>query len=181
MVVKYCHHRCVLLGRYRPHHLKPQGSVIPWEELWKAPRFAAGPFPRNFYSDNPNRGTKRPFALVERGPLSIWLTFKQAQALKGNVRKDEHGTPIVFYKQHPECTKKDEECTGEDERVPFVLCHYTAFNVEQCDGRTLSEIGRSTTAPEIDENELGESIVTRWEIRRSRISIGRRSGKSSRG
>ena len=82
--------------------------------------------------------------------------------MKGNVRKGEHGTPIVFYKQHPECTKKDEECTGEDERVPFVLCHYTVFNVEQCDGLTLPEIEPPTTAPEIDEDELCESIVTGW-------------------
>ncbi len=32
----------------------------------------------------------------------FWLTFKQAQALKGNVRKGEHGTQIIFYKQLPE-------------------------------------------------------------------------------
>jgi antirestriction protein ArdC len=85
--------------------------------------------------------------------------------LKGNVRKGEHGTPIVFYKQLPEYTKKDEEGTGEDERVPFVLCHYTVFNVEQCDGLTLPEIEPPTTAPEIDEDELCESIVTGWENR----------------
>ncbi len=72
----------------------------------------------------------------------FWLTFKQAQALKGNVRKGEHGTQIIFYKQLPEYAKKDEEATGEDERVPFVLCHYTVFNVEQCDGLTLPEIRR---------------------------------------
>jgi antirestriction protein ArdC len=95
----------------------------------------------------------------------LWLTFKQAQALKCSVRKGEHGTPIVFYKQLSGYAKSDEEGTGEDERVPFVLCHYTVFNVEQCDGLTLPEIEQPTTAPEIDKGELCESIVTGWENR----------------
>jgi len=39
------------------------------------------------------------------------------------------------------------------------------FNVEQCDGLTLPEIEQPTTAPEIDEDEICESIVTGWENR----------------
>ena len=85
--------------------------------------------------------------------------------MKGRVRKGEHGTPIVFYKQLPERATKDEEATSEDERVPFVLCHYTVFNVEHCDGLTLPEISQPAIAPEIDEDELCESIVTGWENR----------------
>jgi antirestriction protein ArdC len=88
--------------------------------------------------------------------------------LKGSVRKGEHGTPIVFYKQLPECAKKDDEGNGEDERAPFVLfvlCHYKVFNVEQCDGLTLPEISQPAIAPEIDEDELCESIITGWESR----------------
>ena len=95
----------------------------------------------------------------------FWLTFKQAQELKGTVRKGEKGTPIVFYKQLPDDAKDDDESTEEDERAPFVLCHYTVFNVEQCDGLTLPEIEQPTTAPEIDEDETCEAIVTGWENR----------------
>jgi antirestriction protein ArdC len=83
----------------------------------------------------------------------------------GNVRKGEHGTQIIFYKQLPEHAKRDDEATGEDERVPFVLCHYTVFNMEQCDGLTLPEISQPAIAPEIDEDEVCESIVTGWENR----------------
>jgi antirestriction protein ArdC len=79
--------------------------------------------------------------------------------VEGTVRKGEHGTQIICYKQLPEHAKKDENTTGEDERVPFVLCHYTVFNVEQCDDLTLPQIEQPTTAPEIDEDELCESIV----------------------
>jgi antirestriction protein ArdC len=58
---------------------------------------------------------------------------------------------LFFTCSSPEYTKKDEEGTGKDERVPFVLCHYRVFNVEQCDGpRFLKK--QPTTAPEIDED-----------------------------
>jgi antirestriction protein ArdC len=142
-----------------------KAGVIPWEKPWKSPRFTGGPFPRNFYTGKPYRGINVLLLWSSEYSSPFWLTFKQAQALKGSVRKGEHGTPIVFYKQLPEYAKKDEDSTGEDERVPFVLCHYTVFNVEQCDGLTLPEISQPAIAPEVDEDELCESIVTGWKSR----------------
>jgi antirestriction protein ArdC len=142
-----------------------KAGVIPWEKPWKSPRYAGGPFPRNFYTGRPYRGINVLLLWSSEFSSPFWITFKQAQALKGSVRKGEHGTPIVFYKQLPEHATKDEEATSEDERVPFVLCHYTVFNVEQCDGLTLPEISQPAIAPEIGEDELCESIVTGWENR----------------
>lgn len=142
-----------------------KAGVIPWEKPWKTPRYAGGPFPRNFYTGKPYRGINVLLLWSSEYNSPFWLTFKQAQALKGTVRKGEHGTQISFYKQLPEHAKKDEKGSGEDERVPFVLCHYTVFNVEQCDGLTLPEISQPAIAPEIDEDELCESIVTGWESR----------------
>jgi antirestriction protein ArdC len=142
-----------------------RAGVIPWEKPWKTPRYAGGPFPRNFYTGKPYRGINVLLLWSSEYSSPFWLTFKQAQALKGTVRKGEHGTPIIFYKQLPDHATKDEEGTDEDERVPFVLCHYTVFNVEQCDGLTLPEISQPAIAPEIDEDEVCESIVNRWENR----------------
>jgi len=142
-----------------------KAGVIPWERPWKTPRYAGGPFPRNFYTGKPYRGINVLLLWSSEYSSPFWLTFKQAQALKGSVRRGEHGTPIVFYKQLSEHATKDEEATSEDERVPFVLCHYTVFNVEQCDGLTLPEISQPAIAPEISEDELCESIVTGWENR----------------
>jgi antirestriction protein ArdC len=139
-----------------------KAGVIPWEKPWKSRRFTGGPFPRNFYTGKPYRGINVLLLWSSEYSSPFWLTFKQAQALKGSVRKGEHGTPIVFYKRLSEHAKKDEDPTGEDERVPFVLCHYTVFNVEQCDGLTLPEISQPAIAPEVDEDELCESIVTGW-------------------
>jgi hypothetical protein len=147
-----------------------KAGVIPWEKPWKAPRFAGGPFPRNFYTGKTYRGINVLLLWSSEYNSPFWLTFKQAQALKGSVRKGEHGTPIVFYKQLPEYAKKDDEGNGEDERAPFVLCHYTVFNVEQCDGLTLPEISQPAIASEIDEDELCESIVNGWQNRPALIS-----------
>jgi antirestriction protein ArdC len=71
--------------------------VIPWEKPWKTPRFTGGPFPRNFYTGKPYRGVNVLLLWSSEYSSPFWLTFNQAQALKGSVRKGEHGTPIVFF------------------------------------------------------------------------------------
>jgi antirestriction protein ArdC len=141
-----------------------KAGVIPWEKPWNTPRFTGGPFPRNFYTGKPYRGINILLLWSSDFSSPFWLTFKQAQELKGNVRKGECGTPIVFFKQLPHAAKDDTK-TDEDERSPFVLCHYTVFNVEQCDGLTPPEIVQSTDAPDINEDETCEAIVTGWQSR----------------
>lgn len=78
-----------------------KAGVIPWEKPWKTPRFAGGPFPRNFFTGKPYRGINAMLLWSSDYSSPFWLTFKQAQELKGHVRKGESGTPIVFYKQLP--------------------------------------------------------------------------------
>lgn len=142
-----------------------KAGVIPWEKPWKAPRFACGPFPCNFSTGKPYRGINVLLLWPSDYNSPFWLTFKQAQDLKGHVRKGESGTPIVFYKQLRD-RKKDDKATREEyDRAPFVLCYYTVFNVEQCDGLSLPEIEQPTAAPKIDEDEHCEGIVTAWESR----------------
>ena len=79
-----------------------KAGVIPLEKPWKTPRYAGGPFPRNFYAGKPYRGINVLLLWSSEYNSSFWPTFKQAQALKGTVRKGEHGTQIIFYKQLPE-------------------------------------------------------------------------------
>ena len=63
----------------------------------------------------------------------IWITFKQALALGGCVRKGEHGTPVVYASKIMK-TETDADTGADSERaIPF-LKSYTAFNVEQVDG-----------------------------------------------
>ena len=61
-----------------------------------------------------------------------WLTFNQAKALGGCVRKGEKGAPIVFFKKLERTEVND---AGEEETrgIPM-LRGYTVFNVDQVDG-----------------------------------------------
>jgi len=143
-----------------------KAGVIPWEKPWQTPHFTGGPFPRNFRTGKPYRGIN--VFLLWSSPYNspFWLTFKQAQELRGTVRKGEKGTQIVFYKQLRDRKKEDESTREADDRAPFVLCYYTVFNVEQCDGLTLPQIiEQPSTAPVIDADETCEAIVTGWENR----------------
>lgn len=64
---------------------------------------------------------------------SRWMTYKQAQAEGGQVRKGEHGTTAIFYS-----TLERENDAGEIDYIPM-LKTFTVFNVEQIDGLPLSD------------------------------------------
>ena len=70
---------------------------------------------------------------------SRWMTYKQAQATGGQVRKGERGTTAIFY-----TTLEKESEEGEIEHIPM-LKTFTVFNVEQIDGLPLAT---ETASPE---------------------------------
>ncbi|HWR53976.1 MAG TPA: zincin-like metallopeptidase domain-containing protein [Bryobacteraceae bacterium] len=71
-------------------------------------------------------------AMAKGYAAPIWMTYKQAQELKGNVRKGEHGSLVVYANS---ITKTETNDQGEDteREIPFMK-GYTVFNVEQVDG-----------------------------------------------
>jgi antirestriction protein ArdC len=62
----------------------------------------------------------------------IWMTYRQAQELGGQVRKGERGSLVVFADRF---TRTETGDNGEDveHHIPF-LRSYTVFNCEQTDG-----------------------------------------------
>jgi len=63
----------------------------------------------------------------------LWMTYKQAQELKAQVRKGEQGSLVVYADRFTR-TETDSDSGQEIEReIPF-LKGYTVFNVEQIDG-----------------------------------------------
>lgn len=64
---------------------------------------------------------------------SRWMTYKQAKAEGGQVRKGEHGTTAIFY-----TTLEKENDEGETDYIPM-LKTFTVFNVEQIDGLPLCD------------------------------------------
>ncbi|VTN73162.1 putative Antirestriction protein ardC [Klebsiella variicola] len=66
------------------------------------------------------------------------MTYKQAQAASGQVRKGEHGTTAIFY-----TALEKENDAGDVEHIPM-LKTFTVFNVQQIDGLPLTtETGSS--------------------------------------
>jgi len=141
-----------------------KAGVIPWEQPWRTPRFAGGPFPRNFRTGRPYRGVNVFLLWASSYPSPFWLTFKQTQELGGTVRKGERGTPIVFYKPLRSPVTEESTAAIEQDRPPFVLCNYTVFHVEQCDGLTFPQLEPAPTN-DVDEDETCEAIVNGWENR----------------
>lgn len=64
---------------------------------------------------------------------SRWMTYKQAKAEGGQVRKGEHGTTAIFY-----TTLEKENDDGETDYIPM-LKTFTVFNVEQIDGLPMRD------------------------------------------
>ena len=105
-------------------------GVVPWQKPWAS----SEAMPRNLVSRKAYRGVNV-FLLHALGYESaFWLTFKQAQALGGNVRKGEKACPVVFWKWLDVEGEQDEQ--GKAKRVPL-LRYYSVFNVAQCDGIEL--------------------------------------------
>jgi antirestriction protein ArdC len=76
------------------------------------------------------------FAAIEQArPSQRWLTFKQALALGGNVRKGEKGAMVVYADTFvPKAEQEKASASGEDARRVGFLKRFTVFHVDQCDG-----------------------------------------------
>ena len=117
-----------------------EAGTIPWVQPW-----AGGPalsLPRNASTERAYSGVNILLlwdALFARGyDRNSWLTFKQALALGGAVRKGERGTTVVYADRFIPKSGKDAAATGGENTnsprsIPF-LKRFTVFNIAQCDG-----------------------------------------------
>jgi len=116
-------------------------GTIPWHRPWHG-----GPSherPANLKTGHQYRGINV-FLLAAMGYSSrYWLSFKQAKAMGGNVRKGERGTPIIFWRRF----EVEDRKTGEPKEVPM-LRYYSVFNLDQVDGIEAPD------APEIPDREF---------------------------
>lgn len=86
-------------------------------------------------------------AALEKGFSSrTWMTFKQAAASGGQVRKGERGSQVVFASAFTR-TEEGENGTDIERSIPFLKA-YTVFNVEQIDG--LPSVFHQPASPQID-------------------------------
>lgn len=130
-----------------------EAGRLPWVQPWGTKAAAPLGLPRNAASGRAYSGINVLIlwgAVVEHGfPAQSWLTFRQALALGGNVRKGERGTTIVYaHRFVPEGERQRARETGDEAHaIPF-LKRFTVFNTAQCDGLP-SDL--SATAPPVPE------------------------------
>ncbi len=90
----------------------------------------------------------------------IWLTFKQAKALGGSVRRGEHGASVVYADKYIPQAEKDRAQSegGEPSFVPF-LKRYTVFNAAQCEGLPEKAYQGATPLPERETVPRAENLI----------------------
>jgi antirestriction protein ArdC len=110
-------------------------GVRPWHRPWNA-EHAAGKITRPLrHNGIPYKGINVIMlwsaSVVKGYACPLWLTFKQAQELGGNVKKGERGE-LVVYADRIRRTETDDKGEETEREIPF-LKGYTVFNAEQCE------------------------------------------------
>lgn len=91
-------------------------------------------------------------AMAKGYKAPIWLTFKQAKAMGGSVKKGESSTLVIFWK----FLEKDRD--GKVDKFAM-LRYYRVFNVEQCEGLNAEKLPKLNQGHEFSPLEACEKIV----------------------
>jgi len=116
-----------------------EAGRVPWVQPWESAKAGIG-MPYNAVSDRRYSGINVLTlwdAIVLRGFAShAFLTFRQAIALGGNVRRGEQGIGVIYTRRfilREEQRRADMEGREPSGGIPF-LKWFTVFSVEQCEG-----------------------------------------------
>jgi antirestriction protein ArdC len=115
-----------------------EAGRVPWVQPWGTAKAGIG-MPHNAVSSRRYSGINVLtlwHAVVSRGFSNhAFLTFRQAAALGGSVRRGERGVGIIYTRRFvPSSDRRraDTEGTATSGGIPF-LKHFTVFSVDQCD------------------------------------------------
>ena len=136
-----------------------RNGVVPWRQPWSSKGF--GVMPRNALTQRAYSGANV-LLLWSRAQESdysapLWLTFKQALELGGNVRKGEKGETVIYVSK----VIRTDEKTGEKRAIPFLKA-YTVFNVAQCDNLPSKIVDPNAAERVINPNardELADAFI----------------------
>ena len=115
-----------------------EAGCFPWAQPWSSAAAVPG-LPRNAVSGRPYSGVNVLIlwgAVIEGCyPSQDWLTFWQALAAGGCVRKGERGQTIFYADRFTPDNERDggEAQESEPRSIPF-LKRFVVFNAAQCDG-----------------------------------------------
>lgn len=133
-----------------------EAGKTPWRQPWRNSGGVFGTH-RNLVTRKPYRGINALITSMAGYSTPYWVSYKQAAALSGNVRKGEHGTQVVFWSL---MKREETTATGEtsEKKIPFVK-YSTVFNVSQCDGLTVPE---TVSHGEIALDVRAEAAIAAW-------------------
>jgi antirestriction protein ArdC len=105
---------------------------LPWRMPWAV--IDSELAPSNYLSKKPYKGINMLLTGMRGYTCPYWVTYRQAINLKGRVKKDEKGTPVVYWSTFEKSTEDiDETKETSSRRIGFYKA-YTVFNLEQCEG-----------------------------------------------
>jgi antirestriction protein ArdC len=133
-------------------------GVRPWQRPWNAAH-AAGPISRPLrHNGTAYRGINVLLlwteALEKHYAAPIWMTYKQAAELGGQVRRGEHGALVVIADRFTQ-TETDEEGNERVRQIPFMK-GYTVFNVKQIDGLPETFLARAEPPKPVERIDHAE-------------------------
>lgn len=133
-------------------HLE-QGTVP-----WHSPHCAKVGFPKNFQSGNDYQGINVILLTMSGSTSPYFLTYLQAKALGGQVRKGEKGCGIIKYGTYQkETNQKSDDGKNEKETRGF-LKGFTVFNSSQIDGVDFPAVEKPEFTPS-QKVERAKAIV----------------------
>lgn len=147
-----------------------EAGVRPWTKPWSAEHLAGRISRPLRHNGEPYSGINIILLWAEataRGfSCPMWMTFRQALALGGHVRKGEHGSTVV-YANRISRTEADDNGQDVERSIPFLKA-YTVFNIDQVEGLPESYYAKPEPRIEIGQRiEVADAFfaATRAEIR----------------
>jgi len=136
-----------------------QNNELPWRKSWATVESAQ----QNFKSRKPYQGINAVLTGMSGFSSPLWMTFKQAKELGGNIKKGEKATPVIFWSTLEKKVKEDEE--SDEEKLKKFGFHrlYYIFNSQQIEGVEFPEIVRpvQTFDPMIEAERVLENMPNR--------------------
>jgi antirestriction protein ArdC len=142
-----------------------EAGVFPWVQPWSASAAGIG-LPRNAVSGRPYSGINVLIlwgAVIEGGyARQDWVTFRQALAAGGSVRKGERGQTVFYADRFIPKGEHEQGRYGRDAEavrsIPF-LKRFAVFNVAQCEGLPERFTAASAPLPERLPHEEAEALI----------------------
>ncbi|WP_448659180.1 ArdC family protein [Sphingomonas sp. CJ99] len=141
-----------------------EAGRLPWVQPWGTKGTTGPGLPRNALTGRAYSGVNVLIlwgAVIEKGyPSQCWLTFRQALAAGGSVRKGEQGQTVVYADRFiPEAERDRSAREGDDPRQIAFLKRFTVFNVAQCEGLREGLASDPAPLPEREIVPVAEAVI----------------------